>query len=364
MLPRVAIVGAGPAGLALAFDLQTHGIEVLVYSHPHHLRHANNLRDNGHLRVKGVIEGCANLHLTIDMAEVVAFSHIIVLAIPSTGQESILKELIHFDICEHIIVAIPGNLFSLIKGAGVSVGNIIETNLSPYSCRMDGGDLLVLGRKRRLFVGALYKDVTSDLYEDIERIFPYVELHWCHSVIEVCLSNVNGVFHPIMMLMNAGRIESTEGDFLLYADGLTRSVANAMQAVDQVRLNIAAAFGFRIRSAVNISNECYGQRFTDFVDLARNSPPHNSLKSPSGMANRNISEDVPDLLVCWHGLAEKLGIDTSPIRAVIVLVEISTNASYMETGRNMKRLNLEGVSRSEVLTRFGQCLETRLETHL
>lgn len=352
MLPSVSIVGAGPAGLALAADLQSHGNSVLVYSHPDHLRHASHLRNNGRLRVTGVIEGYTNLRLTTDMAEVIAFSHIIVLTVPSTGQETMLKELMPFDLRQHTIVAIPGNLFSLIKDANIEVGNILETNLSPYSCRMDDGKLLVLGRKHRLFIGALHNDVPAGFYEEIQSIFPSVELQWCHSVIEVCLSNVNGVFHPLMMLMNTGRIESTAGDFLLYADGLTRSVANAMQAVDRVRLQIGVAFGFHLRSAIEISNECYGQRFTDLVDLARNSPPHNKLRSPPDMANRNISEDVPDLLVCWHSLAERLGIDASPIAAIIVLVGMATSENYMETGRNLKRLNLEGVSRSELLARF------------
>lgn len=364
MLPSVSIVGAGPAGLALAADLQNHGSKVLVYSHPDHLRHAHRLRDNGCLWASGAIEACADLRLTTDMADAVAFSHIIVLTVPSTGHETVLKELKPFNLRKHIIVAIPGNLFSLIKDVGIEVGNILETNLSPYSCRMEEGRLLVLGRKRRVFIGALYNDVAANFYEEIQSIFPFVELKWCHSVIEVCLANVNGVFHPLMMLMNAGRIENTTGDFLLYADGLTRSVANAMQAVDRVRMQIGAAFGFRLRSAIEISNECYGQRFTDLVDLAQNSPPHHRLKSPSDMANRNISEDVPDLLVCWHGLAERLGIDSSPIGAVILLVEMATNVNYRETGRNMKRLNLDGVSRSELLARFSPRLVTHFETRL
>ncbi|KAH8903546.1 6-phosphogluconate dehydrogenase C-terminal domain-like protein [Coniochaeta sp. PMI_546] len=364
MLFAVSIVGAGPSGLALACDLQSHGIGVLVYSHPHHMRNVNHLRDNGHLRIRGIIEGYTDLRMTVDMAEVIAFSNIIVLAVPSTGHESMLKELMPFNLCQHIIVAIPGNLFSLIKGTGLKVANILETNLSPYSCRMDGGDLLVLGRKRRIFIGALHNDVSADFYEMIQCIFPFVELKWCHSVIEVCLANVNGVFHPLMMLMNTGRIESTGGDFLLYAEGLTRSVANAMQAVDRVRLQIAAAFGFRLQSTVDISNECYGQRFTDLVDLAQHSPPHNNLRSPSDMTNRNISEDVPDLLVCWHGLAEKLEVDASPINAVIVLVEMATNVNYMETGRNMKRLNLQSLSRKELLAKFGPYVKSHIETRL
>ena len=70
------------------------------------------------------------------------------------------------------------------------------------------------------------------------------------------------------------------------------------------------------------------------------------------MANRNISEDVPNLLVCWHDLAEKLGIDASPVKAVIVLAEMATGIDCMEIGRKLRKLHLEDISRSELIERF------------
>jgi hypothetical protein len=354
MQPTVSIIGAGPAGFALAVGLQSHGTSVLLYSHPTHLRHANHVKRNGHLRASGVMQGSANLPITSDMAEAVAFSQILILTVPSTGQETVLQELRKFSLQQHAIVAIPGNLFSLI--ADLDVGCVFETNLSPYSCRMEEGGLTVLGKKELVFIATLQRDLNPAVYETVASIFP-TQLKWCSSVVEVCLSNVNGVFHPLMMLMNAGRVENPSGDFFLYSDGLTPSVANAMLAVDRVRIKIGEALGLRLKSAVEISNVCYGQAFTGFVDLAQNSPPHNKLKAPSSLENRNISEDVPDLLVFWCQLAEKLGIDASPIRAVITLAEMATGVDYFETGRNLRRLHLEHVSRAELTERFGPVQE-------
>jgi opine dehydrogenase len=351
MHSKVSILGAGPAGFALAADLESRGTRVLVYSHPTHLRHANYVVDKGCLKASGAIESSTNPRVTFDMSEAIDFSRIIILTVPSTGQETVLKELNRFTLRQHTIIAIPGNLFSLITGAEMEMEYILETNLSPYSCRMNEGELAVLGKKSLFFIAALQKEMSPAFSDEIRSIFS-MELQWCSNVIEVCLSNINGVFHPLMMLMNAGRIESTSGDFLLYRDGLTRSVANAILAVDRVRIEIGEAFGFRLDSVLEVSNKCYGQNFTDLVDLAQNSEPHNKLKAPSDMENRNISEDVPDLLVCWHGLAEKLGIDASPIKAIIVLVEMATGRDYMKTGRNLRKLHLEGISRSELIKRF------------
>lgn len=350
MQPKVSIVGAGPAGFALAADLESHGISVLVYSHPTHLRHANDVVEKGCLRSSGAIECSTNPRVTFDMSEVIDFSKIIILTVPSTGQETVLRELKRFTLRQFTIIAIPGNLFSLIMDAEMEVEYILETNLSPYSCRMNEGELAVLGKKSLFSIAALQKDLSPAFNDEIRSIFP-AELKWCSNVIEVCLSNINGVFHPLMMLMNAGRIEST-GDFLLYRDGLTPSVANAILAVDRVRIEIGEEFGFRLDSVIEVSNECYDQHFTDLVDLAQNSEPHNKLQAPSDIENRNISEDVPDLLVCWHGLAEKLGIDASPIKAVIILVEMATGIDYMKTGRNLRKLHLEDISRSELVKRY------------
>jgi len=351
MQPKVSIVGAGPAGFALAADLESRGTNVLVYSHPSHLGHANHVAKKGCLRASGEMDGFSNPLVTLDMGEVVHFSKIIILTVPSTGQETVLQHLKKFNLQSHTIIAIPGNLFSLITNAEIDVGCILETNLSPYSCRMKEGELAVLGKKNLFSIGALQRELSPEFQAQMQLIFP-MELKWCSNVIEVCLSNINGVFHPLMMLMNAGRIESTGGDFLLYSHGLTRSVANAILAVDRVRIEIGRAFGFQLASVIDVSNECYNQNFTDLVDLAQNSPPHNKLRAPSNIQNRNVSEDVPDLLVCWNALAEKLGIDASPLKAVIVLAEMSTGVKYMETGRNLQRLHLEDITRSELIERF------------
>jgi opine dehydrogenase len=356
--PTVSVVGAGPAGFALAADLQSQGKRVLLYSHPTHLRHADDVKHNGYLRASGVVGGPTNVHVTSDMAEIVAFSLVIILTVPSTGQETVLRELKKFPLHQYAIIAVPGNLFSLI--ADMEVGCIFETNLSPYSCRMEEGGLTVMGKKELIFIAALQRELSPTIYEMISSIFT-TELKWCSSIIEVCLSNINGVFHPIMMLMNAGRIESTTGNFLLYRDGLTPSVANAMLAVDQVRIKIGEAFGLRLKSAVEISNECYGQSFTDLVDLAQNSPPHNRLKAPFSLENRNISEDIPDLLVSWYCLAERLGIDASAIKAVITLAEMTTGVNYLKMGRNLRRLHLEDISRGELIDRFSPVLERMVD---
>ncbi|KAL2159359.1 hypothetical protein VTH06DRAFT_2362 [Thermothelomyces fergusii] len=337
------VVGAGPAGFALAAGLQSQGTSVLVYAHPAHQRHASRVRREGVLRASGLAqEGPAavpvrvRVRVTTDMAEAVAFSRVLFLTVPSTGQETVLEELRRFSLRRHAVVAVPGNLFSLVAAAaGLDAGCVLETNLSPYSCRMgDDGELRVLGKKELVFIAAAPDrrgggedeedeegqgdGIRRALCEEVARMLAPMRLRWCSSVVEVSLANVNGVFHPLMMLMNIG-----------------------------------AALGLRLDGAVGVSNACYGQAFAGFVDLARGSPPHNRLRAPASLEHRNLSEDVPDLLVAWCGLAEKLGVDAAPIRAVVALAQMATGVDYLATGRNLRRLGLDRLTRAELIARFG-----------
>lgn len=222
---------------------------------------------------------------------------------------------------------------------------------------MQDGELTVFGKKSSISIAALQQAhkpnyaASLAFRAKIQRIFPQ-RLQWCENVVEVSLANINGVFHPLMILMNAGRIESTKGEFLLYRDGLTRSVANAILAVDSVRLEIGKAFGFTLDSVIETSNRCYGAHFTDLVDLARHSAPHMKLKAPGEIEGRNVSEDVPDLLVPWCGLAGKLGIDKESVEAVVGLARMATGVDYMREGRNLRSLGLEVLGREELIERF------------
>lgn len=126
---------------------------------------------------------------------------------PSTAQQTIVEELKPRNLSNHTLVVIPRNLFSLVFEKEFKVKWLLEMNLSPYSCRMVDGKLEVLGRKKRVFIaasgGEFGVDLDPGLKRELEGVFP-MELCWCRNVVEVCLLNVNGVFHPLIMLMNVG----------------------------------------------------------------------------------------------------------------------------------------------------------------
>ena len=72
------------------------------------------------------------------------------------------------------------------------------------------------------------------------------------TVFQTSLQNGNPVIHPAVTLMNAALLERTGGDFRFYEEGVTRSVGRLMEAVDNERLAIAAAFGVKLLAEPDI----------------------------------------------------------------------------------------------------------------
>ncbi|HAH88434.1 MAG TPA: NADP transhydrogenase subunit alpha, partial [Armatimonadetes bacterium] len=64
------------------------------------------------------------------------------------------------------------------------------------------------------------------------------------NVMKTSLDNIGAIFHPAVTVLNAGRIESTSGDFDYYTDGITPSVALILEEMDRERVRVAEGIGF------------------------------------------------------------------------------------------------------------------------
>ena len=74
------------------------------------------------------------------------------------------------------------------------------------------------------------------------------------NVLACGLNSLNPVLHVAAVLLNAGRIEYSRGEFYLYEEGITPSVARIIEFVDEERRNIAQAFGFNL---VSVAEDLY-----------------------------------------------------------------------------------------------------------
>src|ERR1700675_1026914 len=111
------------------------------------------------------------------------------------------------------------------------------------------------------------------------------------SVLETGLGNINAIFHPPGMIMNAGWIERRRGDFLFYREGFTAAVGRVTAAVDAERLAGARAPG---GPAAPFLDRFYQAGLTtkaalDAGDIARaceESEPNRTIKAPQQHRDR------------------------------------------------------------------------------
>lgn len=347
----VSIIGAGNCGCAFAADLVNRGFGVLLYGHPNHRRNIDAIRRDGYLSACMEVEGKFHPTLTTSIAAAVEFSRFLVITVPSYGHDDIIHELKDFDLNDHIIVAINANFFALAYTKVLNALAILETNASPYASWIEKGEVRVAGIKTSLPIAAFPNALDEKQRSEIAAIFPQ-PLQWCNNVFEIGMQSNNGVIHPAATLLNTGRIESTEGDFFFYRDGISPAVGNVIEAVDRERRKIANALGFRLPTVLQEMVSFYGGAFDKFSDFAFHTSVHNATKAtPAHMQHRYITEDIPYILVPWSELGAKLGIATPMMQALVEIASAVNGVEYFESGRNLRRLGLDHMSRTE-LVRF------------
>jgi len=168
------------------------------------------------------------------------------------------------------------------------------------------------------------------------------------SVLHTGLNNMGAIFHPALALLNAGRIESTAGEFQFYVDGVTPSVARVLEVLDRERVTVAAALGFRARTAMEWLKMAYDATGTDLHEAIHNQPGYYGIKAPSTLNHRYITEDVPMSLVPIAALGERYGVSVRGMESIIRLACIIHQTDYWRRGRTLDKLGIEQLSVSEL----------------
>jgi hypothetical protein len=108
--------------------------------------------------------------------------------------------------------------------------------------------------------------------------------------LEAGLSALNPVVHPAGVLLNAGRIERSRGEFWFYEEGVTPGVVAAIRAVDGERRALGAALGLELAPVA----EAFAR--------AGSVPPRQTSGRSSTAAG---CERNPPLLELWWSSEEK-----------------------------------------------------------
>jgi opine dehydrogenase len=352
-MPRVCVLGGGAGGLAMAAHLAMTGCKVNLYNRTE--ERLLSVLARGGISVTGEVEGFAALNLaTSDPRQALKDVDMVMVVVPATAHRSVAEMIAPYLEDGQIVVLNPGRTGGAIEAAKV----VRETNPSVqvyvaeaqsllYASRVTNpGQVHIFSIKSSVPLAALPAYEIPDVLPVIRKPLP--QFVPGDNVLKTSLDNVGAVFHPAITVLNAARIEETHGDFDYYIEGVTKSVAQVLEAVDHERVSVAAALGIRCHTAREWLYLAYNAAGTTLLDAIRANPGYVGIRAPRTIQHRYISEDVPASLVPIASLGEMLNVPTPAIRALILMASIMHGVDYWAEGRTVDRLGLRGMSVKEI----------------
>jgi opine dehydrogenase len=345
---RVTVLGGGNTAFSLAANLTLAGFEVLLWEHPDFAASIAPIQATRTIHLDGAARtGAATLaSLTTDPAEALAWSETLVCSVPSYAHQPFIDQLLPHLKPGHLLTLLPGNLGSLafahaLNSAGVTGVIVAEADTAPYVCRKTGSDRATIwGTVGALGIGVFPANQTAEVMPVLQRLFPGARAYG--HVLEAGLSAMNPVVHPPGVLLNAGRIERSRGEFWFYEEGVTPAVVRAIEALDAERLAIGQAYGLALTPVAQAFHEAGFGPAGDLWSVINGSAMLTALRAPGSLETRWLSEDVSYGLVPWAELGAAVGVETPVIDALITLTSSVANVDFRTAGRALDALDLRG----------------------
>ena len=349
----VAILGAGHGGCAAAADLTRRGFEVRLHARRDERLAA--IRAHGGITARGIFEGTEiPALLTTDVAAAVDGADLVMLVVPSVAHGWYAEALAGVLAPGVPVFLDPGHTggglhfrAALRRAGHAAPVETCETVTLTCIARMEGpASVGIYSYTRQLMFAALPGSATARLHARIRPLFP--EIRAVSSVLETGLANINAVFHPPGMLMNAGWIEATDGDFLFYKEGMTEAIGRVVGAIDAERMAVARALGVPATPFLEIFFNA-GLTTREAADsgsvarACRESAPNRTLRSPASLDHRYVHEDVGYGLVPIAAFARLAGVPTPMIDAHIALLSAATGIDYAAAGLGLERMGVAGL---------------------
>jgi len=358
---KITVIGAGHGGKAMAAHLSLMGFQVTLYNRT--FDHIAALKARGGIELESSessAHGFARLSgVTSDMQEALQDAHMVMVVVPSSAHADIAKRAAPYLQNGQIVVLHPGRTCGTIEfkkvlhdeGCTADV-TLAEAETFIYASRSDGpAQARIFRIKEAVPLAALPASRTQMVLDTIHVAYPqFID---GVNVLHTGLNNMGAIFHPALTLLNAGWIEATHGDYQFYIDGVTPSVARALEVLDRERVTVASALGIRARTSLEWLKLAYDTAGVDLHEAIHNQPGYYGIKAPTTLNHRYIFEDVPMSLVPIASLGKRYGVSVRGMESMIQIASIIHRTDYWRRGRTVEKLGLEQWSVSE-LTRFVQ----------
>lgn len=348
---RIAILGAGNAGTAVAADLSTkgHDVTLIKTTDTMHNENYNYLIDHsGHVEIyENDNKKIAQIDLvTKDLSEL-SYADIIIVYIQTNYHETLIKRIVEYIREDQIIVFNPGYFSTayMLKHCGSKDITIVEAQSSFIDCRIsEPGKIKVGFRNVRNPLGVYPKSNKEFAIRKLNKLgYPF---EYLSSVVEAALHNPNLIVHTVGAIMSIPRIENTQGDYVMYHEVFTPSVWNILEKLDNEKMAVLQKLGFERLSyveACKFRNSLDNEQDAKEVFFWYAKMPTRA-KGPLSVDSRYITEDVPEGLVMLEAIAEQLEVKTPICTSLIEMASAALKRDLRSNGRTPDRLGIDNIN--------------------
>ena len=354
---KIAVLGSGAGGTAVAFDWSAHGHDVFLFDVEQFPDNVRRVSETGRIDAEGDLAGSAPVaYAGHDVETVMSGADIVFLVGPAFATRPLAAICApHLETGQEVVVCpgSTGGALAFKHEAGLPVADdeirVSETSTLPYAVRLtEPGHIRVfLKLTGGFFVATLPARHTDHTLGLLREVYPGLEP--ARNVLQTTLQNANPVIHPVVTLLNAALLERTGGDFLFYEEGVTPGVGRLIEAVDQERIAIGEALGIEVVPDPELSLRQGYMTENSYEHGYRTAPGFLGIKAQSSLDHRYLNEDVGYGLVFLAALGRQLGVATPIMDSVIALTSRLTGRDYRaEAARTPASLGIGGLNAVEL----------------
>ncbi len=354
---KVAVLGSGNGALAVAFEWAKAGHDIYLFDFEQFPKTIAAVNAVGGIEAEGELEGFQKIkYAGHDIATAITDAEIIFAVGPAYSTEPFGKACKPYIKSGQFFIVCPSSCMGSIvfkNALGLEITDegviIAETSTLPYAVRIIGdAKIAVYNRlKGGYYVAALPSKYNKEVFDILSKVYSEIEL--AENILMTTLQNANPVIHPAVTMLNAGLIERTNGDFLFYEEGVTKSVGRLIKAVDEERIAIGNKLGIVVIPDPEIGIK-QGYQIENSYDIGYSEAPgFKGIKAQPQLDYRYFNEDAGFGLVFLTDLAKQIGVKTPVMNAVLKVVSVIMERDYArEKARTMETLGLSKYNLNEL----------------
>jgi len=333
---KIAVLGAGAGGTAVAFDCAAHGHEVRLFDFSSFPDNIAAIAEQKGIHASGDLEGFAAIvSAGHDVDEALQDAELIYIVGPAYSTAPFGEAVAGKLNAGQTVIVTPGSCGGALafkQAAGLDLIDdsirVAETSTLHYAVRLTspGTIRVFLKLKAGNLLAALPSKHTASILQLINDVYPSMEP--ATSVMQTSLQNANPIIHPAVTLANAARIEGTGGDFLFYEEGVSDATGRLIEALDKERIAIGAKMGISVISDPELGMRQGYMLADDYGEAYRTAPGFLGIGAQPQLDHRYLNEDVGYGLVFMSGLARQLGVETPTMDAMIHITSVLMERGY------------------------------------